>query len=264
MATPSKPVIAAQLYTLRDFLKTPRDMARTLKRVKQIGYDAAQISGTGPIDPGELRTIMLDAGVEPIGTHVDLAVFRADPARAVADCQAWGVRYAAIPWLPSQDYATPAAWSKLFREFERYARVMADAGITLQYHNHMFEFEKFGVRNGKGGTTILDNLYNHTTLLQAELDLGWVVRGGHDPVVWIGKLAGRLDQVHLKDWGVIANEPVWRAVGEGGINWPVVFKACRKAGTCYYIVEQDTCPVTNDPFRSLAISRDNIRTLGLG
>ena len=70
-ARSKKPVIAAQLYTLREFLKTPADMARTLKRVKKIGYDAAQISGVGPIEPAELRRIMLDAGVEPIGNWLE-------------------------------------------------------------------------------------------------------------------------------------------------------------------------------------------------
>ena len=59
--------IAAQLYTLRDFLKTPADIADAMPRVRKAGYATAQISGVGPIDPAELRRIMLDAGVEPIG-----------------------------------------------------------------------------------------------------------------------------------------------------------------------------------------------------
>ena len=42
--------IGAQLYTLRDFLKTPADIAKTLARVKKLGYDAVQVSGFGPID----------------------------------------------------------------------------------------------------------------------------------------------------------------------------------------------------------------------
>ena len=258
-----KPIVAAQLYTLRDFMKTPEDMAKTLKKVRQIGYEAAQISGGGPIDPAELRKLMLDAGVEPIGAHVGIDAFRNDIRQVIADCQAWGVGYVAIPWLSRESQKTLDDWKKLFREFEGFARKLAKAGIVLQYHNHMFEFEKFGIRNGKGGTTILDLMYRHTKLLQAELDIGWVVRGGHDPVAWVEKLAGRLDQVLLKDWGVVNNEPTWRAVGEGGINWPLVLKACKKAGTRYYIVEQDTCTVSNDPFLSLKISRQNLAEMGL-
>jgi sugar phosphate isomerase/epimerase len=107
-------------------------------------------------------------------------------------------------------------------------------------------------------------LYQYTDMLQAELDFGWVARGGNNPVAWALKMAGRLDQVHLKDWGIKENEPVWRAIGEGGLDWPAIFKACKKAGTRDYIVEQDSCPLTDDPFLSLAISRRNIRAFGLG
>ncbi len=263
-AKKSKPVIAAQLYTVREFMKTPADMAKTLKRIKKIGYDAAQISGNGPIDAADLRALMLDAGVTPIGTHVSLEDFRSNLDEAIADCKAWGTTYVAIPWLSHKACDTAAAWRKLFAEFERYAKRLDKEGLILQYHNHMFEFEKFGIRNGKGGRTILDMLFSGTKRLQSELDVGWVVRGGHDPIAWIDRLKGRLDQVHLKDWGVKDNEPVWRAIGEGGIDWAAVLKACKRAGTKHYIVEQDSCPITNDPFRSLKISRDNLRDLGLG
>jgi len=258
-----KHVVAAQLYTLRDYLKTPADMVKTMARVKKIGYDAAQISGNGPIDPADLNKIMTDAGVEPIGAHVGLNEFRADVSKVIADCKAWGIGYVAIPWLPRQDFKTLADWKALFKEFEGYAKRCAKEGIVVQYHNHMFEFEKFGVKKGAGGKTILDMMYDGTKLLQAELDLGWVVRGGHNPVAWVQKMKGRLDQVHLKDWGVVDDQPVWRAVGEGGIDWKAVIKACKASGTKHFIVEQDSCPVTNDPFLSLSISRKNLAAMGL-
>ena len=41
--------VAAQLYTLRDHLKTPVKIAKTLRRVRAMGYPAVQISGLGPI-----------------------------------------------------------------------------------------------------------------------------------------------------------------------------------------------------------------------
>lgn len=259
-----KPVIAAQLYTLRDFTKTRKDIAATMAKVKKIGYDAAQISGVGPIDPAELHSIMKDAGVDPIGAHVGLNEFRTNEKKVIADCNAWGIKYVAIPWLPRQDYTTLAAWKKLFKEFDGYAKRFAKEGIVVQYHNHAFEFEKFGIKKGTGGETIMDMLYANTKFLQAELDFGWVVRGGHNPVTWAKKLKGRLDQVHFKDWGIIDDKPEWRAIGEGGIEWRDVFKACKASGTWCYIVEQDACPVTKDPFLSLSISRKNIKAMGIG
>lgn len=46
--------IAAQLYTLREFLKTEPLIFESLKKVKKMGYDAIQVSGMGPIDEKEL------------------------------------------------------------------------------------------------------------------------------------------------------------------------------------------------------------------
>jgi hypothetical protein len=45
----AKTMIAAQLYTVRDFMKTPGDMAKSLKMVKALGYGAVQLSGNGPL-----------------------------------------------------------------------------------------------------------------------------------------------------------------------------------------------------------------------
>jgi len=251
--------VAAQLYTLRDFMKTPEDMKATMKKVKKIGYDYAQISGVGPIAPAALRKLMVDAGVAPIGAHVGLDEFRKDIAQVISDCKAWGIKYVAIPWLPASEYTTLEAWKKLFKEFDGYAKALKKEGLVVQYHNHAFEFEKFGIKKGMGGKTILDMMYDNTKFLQAELDFGWVLWGGGCPVCWAKKLKGRLDQVHLKDWGIKNNGIMFRELGEGSVNWPAVVKACKASGTKDFIVEQDACPATNDPFLSLAISRKYLK-----
>ena len=42
--------IAAQLYTVCEFLKTPTDVAKSFKKIRAIGYEAVQASGLGPIE----------------------------------------------------------------------------------------------------------------------------------------------------------------------------------------------------------------------
>lgn len=256
---PAKYRVAAQMFGFRDYTKTLADAAKTMKRVKKIGYDYAQISGFGPMDMADLRRVCDDAGVTPIGAHIGLPAFRENERKVLEDCRKLGISYVAIPWLRASDQKTLADWKALFREFEGYAKRFAKEGVVVQYHNHDFEFEKFGVKAGKGGKTILDMFYDGTKAIQAELDLGWCARGGYDPVRWIEKVAGRMDQVHLKDWGLIGGEFAFRALGEGRINWPAVVKACKKGGTHTFIVEQDSCKATNDPFRSLQISREYLK-----
>ena len=41
-----KKMLAAQLYTIRDYMKTPQEeIYVSLKKIKDIGYDAVQVSG---------------------------------------------------------------------------------------------------------------------------------------------------------------------------------------------------------------------------
>ena len=266
MAPKKKYIVSAQLFSLRDYLKTPKDMKRTFTRLRKIGYEAAQISGVGEIAPADLHEMMMEAGIRPVGAHVGLKAFEADIDTVIADCKAWDVEYVAIPWMSADAVTTAAGWKKTGRIFAGYGKVLAAEGITLQYHNHAFEFQKYGVKAGKGGTTGLELLYAAADpkYLQAELDLGWIMRANQCPTTWIKAMSGRLDQVHLKDWGIKDNQPVWRAIGEGSSKWAAIIRACKASGTTHFIVEQDSCPITNNPFKSMAVSLDNLRALKLG
>jgi sugar phosphate isomerase/epimerase len=51
-------------------------------------------------------------------------------------------------------------------------------------------------------------------------------------------------------------------VGNGNLNWEGITKACREAGTKWYIVEQDNCN-GRDPFDSVADSLRNMKAMGL-
>ena len=85
-----------------------------------------------------------------------------------------------------------------------------------------------------------------------ELDTYWIQAGGADPVEWIRKVEGRMEVIHLKDMAILDNEQVFAEIGEGNLDWPRIFQACRDIGVKWYAVEQDSC--LRDPFESLAIS----------
>ena len=63
-------VIAAQLYTLRDFTKTVEDIRSTFARVRELGYEAVQVSGMGAIEPGQLKRIAEESELKIIATHI--------------------------------------------------------------------------------------------------------------------------------------------------------------------------------------------------
>jgi len=129
-------------------------------------------------------------------------------------------------------------------------------GLSVGYHNHSFELEKFGAKTG------LAILFDESdAALTAEIDTYWIQHGGGNPGAWIRRVAGRSPLVHLKDMVIAEGKPVMAEVGEGNLDWPDILAACREAGVEWYIVEQDHC--RRDPFDSLAMSLQNLREMGI-
>ncbi len=263
---PDESTIAAILYTVRESCQTPEDLTETLKRLGGIGYRNVQISGIGKIEPEEVKAALDASGMNAIGHHVPIKHLRKKADAVLERLKLWGCRHVALAILGEEERATEADWLARAKELNEIGAAFAREGVTLQYHNHSFEFECFGRgADGTGGRTGLALLYENTdpAALQAELDTHWIARGGGDPASWCRSMAGRMDQVHLKDFAVIDNKPVFAEIGEGNLNWPAILDACREAGVKHYIVEQDDCPVTNDPFRSLEISLRNLNAMGI-
>ncbi len=243
--------IAAQLYTVRAHTQTPDDLARTLRRIRDIGYSAVQVSAVGPVDAGLLGRMLADAGLACCATHVPLDRLRADPAGVVADHQLWGCRYVAVGgYFPDRPAA--ADWDRFADDLNAVAAAYAGSGLRLGYHNHSHELATFN--DGTTRRTALARLVDRLDpAVFLEVDTYWIAHGGGDPAAWIASLPGRVPCVHLKDLGIAyPAEQQMREVGEGNLNWPAVLAACRSAGVEWHVVEQDTC--YRDPFESLAIS----------
>lgn len=261
--------LAVQLYSFRDYCDTARKAASTLKKLRKQGWRKVQISGgIDRLDPLDVKKMADDAGVDIIGHHTNLGTLRdaAERANLIDKLHVWDCSYTAVASIGGDERKTGAMWRARAREMNKYGKMLAKEGITLQYHNHAFEFEKFGAKRGAGGQTGLGILYANTDpkIVQAEIDTAWVARGGGDPAAWVLSMKDRMDQVHLKDTVIQNNEHIFTAIGEGNLNWDAVIKACKKIRVKDYIVEQDTCPLTNgNPFKSYEISYKNLKKMGL-
>ena len=138
---------------------------------------------------------------------------------------------------------------------------LKDMGMNLIYHNHAFEFTRFG------STTGIEILMNEFTDVQMELDVYWVQSGGGDPIEWIHKVAGRMDVVHFKEMvGRLPNEKnrsmtEMAPVGEGNFDWKKIMQACDDTGVQYAFIEQDNA-VETDPLLCMRKSIDNLTALG--
>ena len=254
--------IAAQLYTLRDFLKTPADIATTLKRVRDIGYEAVQVSGMGPIPPKDLRKILDDNGLICCATHKSLDYLRDQIDAAIDEHHILGTTLTAIGGFhPAAEVFNAKTWGDFIETYNKVAAKLKAKGLYTGYHNHSHEFAR--VSTNRGEKTAWHML---TTGLSAdvwiEVDTYWVAHAGADPVQEIDRVAGRIPAVHFKDIGInTKREHYMMEVGEGNLNWGRILPACKAAGVKWYIIEQDTC--YRDPFESLKISLENVKSMGL-
>jgi sugar phosphate isomerase/epimerase len=246
------------MYTLREFTKTPADLARTLSKVKKIGYDAVQMSGHGPIDAKELAKMLQGEGLVCAATHVPIDRMLDETQRVIEEHKLWGCKYTAIGgfFIRDRDY-TAQDWTDFIARYNSAAKKFAGSSVQLGYHNHSHELAKF---EGKTALQTMLDKFDHS--IWFEIDTYWIAHGGGDPAQWIDKVSRRIPCVHFKDMGVSPKREQFMAeVGEGNLNWPAIIESCRRAGVEWYLIEQDIC--YRDPFDSVALSLKNLREMGV-
>ena len=103
------------------------------------------------------------------------------------------------------------------------------AGLSFAYHNHNLELRKIGE------VLPYDLLLKETdpSLVQMEMDIGWVVAGGADPVAYLTKYPDRYHSLHIKDLknvGIPNNnmKMISAIIGKGIIDWKAVLAAAHK------------------------------------
>jgi sugar phosphate isomerase/epimerase len=253
-----KPVVGAQMYTVREFTKTLDGIKRSLDRVAEIGYKAVQLSGFGPADPRDVAKAVESAGLIVASTHTGWDRFLDDLDAVIEEHQLWGCDHPAIGGLPKEYYSLEGL-ERFKEELVPIAERLAEVGMDFSYHNHNHEFASYD------GKLWIERLYDDIApeYLKAELDVYWVQAGGGDPAHYVARYAGREPLLHLKDMAITPERELrFAEFGEGNLNWDAILPAAKRAGVRWYLVEQDLC-YDRDPFDSLAISYQNLKKWGL-
>jgi sugar phosphate isomerase/epimerase len=184
-----------------------------------------------------------------------------------------GIQYIAVPYLDESLRPGSSGFSGAIRTIRSFGSLCRQAGITLLYHNHDFEFCRISGEYG------LDFLYAAIPPedLQTELDTCWVKYAGEDPASYIRKYAGRCPVVHLKDYAggkggstpyaLIGKEDSavktnnatfqFRPLGYGCQDIPSLVVAGLESGAKWFVVEQDL-PLEGKPLED---ARKSIGTL---
>jgi sugar phosphate isomerase/epimerase len=248
----SKHPIAIQMYTLRDQVAT--DIIGALRAVAELGYGAVELHTLGGLSAAALRAELDTLGLQVAGMHIGLDRLEHQLAAAIADMRALGARHNVCPSAPPDHRGSAEGYRSLAQKLNRIGRECQAQGLQLGYHNHNFEFERFGEQTG------FDILFGEADpdLVKAELDVYWAAFAGHDPVALIRSLGSRAALIHLKD--MAAGSRAFAEVGNGTLDFPAILAACDAAGVEWLIVEQDRCE--RPPLESVGMSLAYLRSLG--
>lgn len=236
-AAPLSMPIGLQLYSVRDLL--PKDFDGTLAKVHAAGYSVVEAAGYYHKTAKDFRASMDKAGLRCISTHHPMFELKPRLDEFIEYGEVLGLEYIVCP---SPMRKTPGAkgelnledWRWVAGELNKIGEKVKAAGMTFGYHNHGPEFGK------ENGVVFYDELLRLTdpSLVVFEMDCGWVMAAGRNPLDYIAKTPARFPLLHIKDVEKTASgQERSYVLGTGKADYAPILKAA--TGLKQYFVEQE-------------------------
>lgn len=205
-----RPALSVQLYTVRDRLVA--DPAATIHALADLGFTAVEPFGLADA-ARRLQPLLADAGLVAPTAHGTL-IASDEAAAATLDAAALlGTDTVFDPFVPEERWTTWDDVAAVASRLNSVARIAADRGIVVGYHNHWWELE-----NRLGGVPALEvfaDLLDEGVVL--ELDAYWAAVGGEDPVALVRRLGGRVVALHVKDGPLTRETKEQQPAGHGAM-----------------------------------------------
>jgi sugar phosphate isomerase/epimerase len=234
--------LGLELYSVRNELK--KDLAGTLKLIRSWGFEDVELAGFPPMSAPETARALGSAGLHAVSQFVDYERLRDDFAGVVRDAHTLGLETVICGWIPHEKALTRQDADNAIASFNKWGAAAAREKLRLGYHIHGYEF----VASADG--TLMHTLLERTDplLVDYEMDVFWVVRGGGDPVALLNRYGKRIRILHLKDigrgvpTGITTGEAPDEAsvpLGTGTVDWRAVMNAAVKARVKWYLIEDE-------------------------
>jgi sugar phosphate isomerase/epimerase len=250
--------LGAQLYTVRQ--DAARDLPAVLEAVRKIGYTEVETYWDIYGHPAsELRRMINNHGLAAPSGHFDYGGLESkiDYAKAL------GVEYVICPILPESMWFTLDSYKRAADQFNIWGEKIHQAGMQFGFHNHNYEFRRFG------DTTGFETMMNRCDpkLVCIEMDCYWITQAGGDPLQMFQQYGNRIKLIHLKDRkpGFPTSQVKDAAaehfteVGAGTIHWQEILAAADKNGVKHLFVERDSGDLP--AMESLRISYQNLQKI---
>ncbi len=266
--------LATPIFLVRK--QAEQDLFSVIRELGKLGFDAFEMGGLYGNDPDRVRRAAQDAGLEILVDHVPYAEFEEKADEIIATRAALGSKYISICKIPDDKYPGGVNFKEGLAFINRVAEKAKKAGMTLQYHNHGFDFMtridgRYPIEH------ILDGV--PAELLQHMPDIGWCMLGGGDPLYMLKKYADRCKIIHMKDY--YAEGPVrlrtahelggrrggpeyfnfeFRPTGYGIVNFPAMMNEILACDPEWITTDHDGS-YCGDDYHELRMSREYAENL---
>lgn len=221
---------AIQLYTLR---KIDDPLPTVLEAVATTSFDGVEFAHrVRDADIKTVATTLERTGLSTASVHVGLEDLEESLEETVSRCDRLDCDTLVVPYLDETHFESTEAIESTAERLSAMATAVADRGFKLHYHNHDHEFVDCG------DLTAIELLLDESDpSLGFELDLGWAVAGGVDPVALIERYGDRISHVHFADVDTETMSPV--ELGDGDVDLEACLSAARYATVEWYVYEHD-------------------------
>jgi sugar phosphate isomerase/epimerase len=273
MANPLSLPLGLQLYSVRDLL--PKDYEGTLHQLSAMGYREVEAAGFFGRSASDVKQAMEHAGLHCVSAHYSYADLAPHLDETIEFGKALGLEYiiSASPGFPhgspaksedkrvAREALTLEDWHWNAEQFNRMGERVNAAGIKFGYHNHTAEFRAVN------GVVFYDELLRLTdpTKVTMEMDCGWVIVGGTNPVDYLRRYPTRISMLHVKDFklsgtpGSDTEPPPSAELGRGSIDYRPIFAAASKANIKHAFIEQEQYDIP--PMEALKIDAEYWKAL---
>jgi sugar phosphate isomerase/epimerase len=241
-----------QLYTFRKEMQA--DARGTLQRIAALGIKQIESARSEKghyygLTPKEMKQVCTDLGMTLRSGHVHLDDKWQQTMNEAAEA---GQEYVICSTMPTNGQTTDN-YKKVAEAFNRAGEDCKKLHLKFGYHNHEYEFES------DKGEVLYDVLLKNTdpSLVHMELDLGWVIVAGKDPLDYFSNFKNRFPLWHLKDMDLVKKHST--EFGKGGLDIVKMLKHGKKSGMKYFFVEQEEYAST--PFESMRQNMDYLAKL---
>jgi sugar phosphate isomerase/epimerase len=229
------------------------DWKKTLKQASEFGF--SEIEGGYNHAPSiqEFLKYCKEVGIKPVAAGIDFKLTGDELQNAFDRLNEVGVKYAVSywPWYGGAPVKLEDCIKSVAKLNEVGAKAKAN-GLTFLWHNHDLEFHE--MEQGLPFDYLMEN--TDPKLVQCELDIYWVKKGGADPLAVLKKYNGRYPALHVKD---MAPDGDFICPGSGIIDFGPIFREAKKQGIKHYFVERDNEPDGIGCLRSSAAYLSNLR-----